>query len=94
MLKDFRPDMIIMDYAMPGMNGAEAFVTLRQLYPELPVLFISGFADSHVLDRAVGAASVLRKPFRPAQLAAAVRSILDAKSGSRTRPRPDDSAEA
>jgi DNA-binding response OmpR family regulator len=80
---DFRPDMVIIDYAMPGMNGAETVVTLRQLYPELPVLFVSGFADSRVLSSAVGAAPVLRKPFRPAQLAAAVRSILGGRSGSK-----------
>jgi DNA-binding response OmpR family regulator len=85
MVKDIRPDMVIIDYAMPGMNGAEVVVTLRQRYPELPVLFVSGFADSHAVESAVGTAPLLRKPFRPAQLAAAVRSMLDARSDSKQR---------
>jgi CheY-like chemotaxis protein len=80
MLSDFRPDMIIIDFAMPGISGAETAVTLRDMYPGIPILFISGFANAHELDSAVGSAPLLRKPFLPAELSAAVRSMLDART--------------
>jgi DNA-binding response OmpR family regulator/anti-sigma regulatory factor (Ser/Thr protein kinase) len=76
LLATFAPDLVIMDFAMPDMNGAETAVALRQHCPGVPILFCSGFADSEILDRAVGPAPILRKPFRPAQLAAAIRSAL------------------
>lgn len=78
-LSDFTPDMIIMDFAMPGMNGAETATAVRQQCAGIPILIVSGFADSEVLENAVGNGPLLRKPFRPAELAAVTRSILDAK---------------
>jgi len=75
----FAPDLIILDFAMPGANGAEVAVTIRKIHATIPILFISGFPDSEVLERAVGTAPLLRKPFRPAQLAAAVRAALNTK---------------
>jgi CheY-like chemotaxis protein len=77
LLPKLKPDMVIVDFAMPGMNGAETARTLQRC-GGLPMLFISGFADSKVLEEAAGAAPLLRKPFRPAELAEAIRSILDA----------------
>jgi CheY-like chemotaxis protein/anti-sigma regulatory factor (Ser/Thr protein kinase) len=76
---DFKPDMIIVDFAMPGINGAETVLAVRERCAGIPTLFISGFADSEVLESAVGTAPLLRKPFLPAELAAAVRSMLDGK---------------
>jgi hypothetical protein len=50
----------------------------RQRNGDLKVLFLSGYSDSAVLESAVGDALLLRKPFRPADLATAVRHALDA----------------
>jgi DNA-binding response OmpR family regulator/nitrogen-specific signal transduction histidine kinase len=77
-LSDFNPDLLIVDFAMPNMNGAEVVTTARSRNPQLKILFLSGYADSAVLESAVGEALLLRKPFRPSELAAAVRSALDA----------------
>jgi CheY-like chemotaxis protein len=76
-LSDFCPDAVILDFAMPGMNGAEAAVAIRERCPNVPLLFVSGFADSELLEKSVGKAPLLRKPFRPAELATAVRSVLE-----------------
>jgi signal transduction histidine kinase len=76
-LREYRPDLVIVDFAMPGMNGAEIVVAARKQNPQLKILFLSGFADSDALETAVGAAPLLRKPFRPLELATAVRSALD-----------------
>jgi DNA-binding response OmpR family regulator/two-component sensor histidine kinase len=76
-LADFKPDMMIVDFAMEGINGAETALEARQRYPGIPILFISGYADPEELRSAVGNAPLLSKPFQPGELAAAVRSRLD-----------------
>ena len=76
-LAEFRPDLLIVDFAMPGLNGAEVVLAARKKNPGIRILFVSGFADSDALENAVGSAPLLRKPFRPNELAAAVRSAID-----------------
>jgi CheY-like chemotaxis protein len=77
-MREFVPDLLILDFAMPGTNGAEMAVLARKELPGLRVLFLSGFADTRALEAAVGTAPLLRKPFRPIELAAAVQLALDA----------------
>jgi CheY-like chemotaxis protein len=77
LLSAFSPDLLIIDFAMPGLNGADVAAAARMSNPDIRILFVSGFADTGTLDAAVGKASLLRKPFRPADLAAAVRDALD-----------------
>jgi PAS domain S-box-containing protein len=58
------PDVVLLDFAMPHLNGAEVAKLLRQKHPDLPLVFISGFSDTAQLQNAVGSnATVLRKPF-------------------------------
>ncbi|MBU0556781.1 MAG: response regulator [Alphaproteobacteria bacterium] len=58
-------DIAVIDFAMPGMNGAELSLRIADRSPSLPILFISGFADTAALESAAGAdVIVLRKPFR------------------------------
>ena len=78
-LEEITPDLLIADFAMPGRNGAEVARAIRQRLPDLPILFFSGYADSAALEAAVGKAPLLRKPFRPNELATAIRSLLDQK---------------
>jgi signal transduction histidine kinase len=82
LLGEFNPDLLIVDFAMPGMNGAEVVTAARQRDAHLKILFLSGFADTEALETAIGAAPLLHKPFRPIELAAAVRSALDGQEGS------------
>jgi CheY-like chemotaxis protein len=79
-LGEYTPDLLIVDFAMPGMNGAEVVMAARQRNARLKTLFLSGFADTDALETAVGAGALLRKPFRPIELAAAVRSVLDGQA--------------
>jgi signal transduction histidine kinase len=79
-LNDHAPHLLIVDFAMPGTNGAEVAVAARSKYPGLPILFVSGYSDSSVLEAAVGDTTLLRKPFRPIELAAAVRSVLESSA--------------
>jgi signal transduction histidine kinase len=77
-LKTLRPDLLILDFAMPGINGAEIATAAREANGSLKILFVSGFADTDALEEAAGEIALLHKPFRPAELAAAVRKALDA----------------
>jgi signal transduction histidine kinase len=76
-LADFDPDLLVVDFAMPNMNGAEIVTAARAQKAALKILFLSGYAETAVLESAVGQAPLLHKPFRPAELAAAVRTALD-----------------
>jgi CheY-like chemotaxis protein len=67
-------DLLIVDYAMPGMNGLETIRQARQRRPELRPLLITGYAGA-VGGGAVGI-PLLRKPFAPAELARMVAEIL------------------
>ena len=71
------PQLMIIDFAMPGTNGAEVVKAARAVQPTLPILFVSGYADSAALEAAMGSAPFLRKPFRPAELASAVRAAIE-----------------
>ena len=53
----------IIDFIMPGMNGAEVGRRVHERLPGLPIVFISGYADTDAL-RGVAGAVILRKPSR------------------------------
>jgi len=81
-LDEFDPDLLVLDFAMPGINGADTAAAARQRNAALRILFVTGFADSAALAAAVGGAPLLRKPFRPSELATAVRLALDTPATS------------
>jgi CheY-like chemotaxis protein len=70
-------DLLLLDFAMPGMNGAEVAREVHARRPGLPILFVTGYADTEVL-AAAGDGGILRKPFVEKDLAAKVRSALRA----------------
>lgn len=60
-----KPDVAILDYAMPGMTGANLAAELRNKFPSLPIVFVTGFSDWDAIAQAAGPnAVVVRKPFR------------------------------
>ncbi|HYW15364.1 MAG TPA: PAS domain-containing protein [Allosphingosinicella sp.] len=76
-MREWRPDLVLMDYAMPGMNGADAAREARKLHPGLPIVFVTGYAESEQLEAALGCdVPVLRKPFTLVQLATVVEENL------------------
>ena len=76
-LKDYRPDLLVLDFGMPGTNGAEVAASARQQNENMRILFVSGYSDTSAIENAVGKTPLLHKPFRPAEFATAVRSSLD-----------------
>lgn len=81
-LSGARFDLVLMDFAMPGINGAEAGRAIRARWPGLPILFITGYADPTALD-SIGEDAILRKPFLSTELDAKIRRVLDQSAGRR-----------
>lgn len=74
---DVVPDLVVTDLTMPTMGGEELAARLRELVGELPVLFISGYAESWPAEDAAGPRSrFLPKPFTMDQLQAEVDALL------------------
>jgi signal transduction histidine kinase len=73
-------DLLVSDYLMPGMSGAEVVREARRLRPELPALLVTGYTN---LIQGPGAELPrLAKPFRQAELAARISDLIEA---ARTR---------
>lgn len=82
---EFRPDVLMLDMMMPGMDGAQTLDAIRA-WPSaaaLPVVFITARAQAHEVARfrAMGALDVMTKPFDPMTLALELRAVL-ARAGS------------
>jgi PAS domain S-box-containing protein len=60
-------ELVLTDFAMPNMTGAELADIVRRDYPELPVMFITGFADIDILD--VDQQLIVQKPYKEEELA-------------------------
>ncbi|GGX36050.1 hypothetical protein GCM10007242_49130 [Pigmentiphaga litoralis] len=76
MLRAEVPDLLMVDFAMPGMNGAEVIVEARKDFPALPVVMATGYAELPMPSGAIGAHRVLQKPFSLQQLGAIVADSL------------------
>jgi len=68
-------DLIIVDFAMPGMNGADVARQALARRPRLPVLFVTGFADRSALG-GISETQIVSKPFVNDELARKVRVAL------------------
>jgi CheY-like chemotaxis protein len=72
-------DLVVLDFAMPGMNGMEVARQVRSKFPALPVLFVTGYADNAMLEE-IGGARIVKKPFVGDELAEKVQGGLANRS--------------
>jgi len=80
--KDLRPDVVIMDAQMPGMDGVEATRKIKRDFPAISILFLSTFADYIEAGRTAGCDGYLTKDCDPKQLYAEVRRIAASPKSS------------
>lgn len=70
-------DVLVTDHLMSGMTGGELAQVVLDKRPDLPVLIISGYAETDGISSSLPR---LTKPFREADLIAVVRQMTDAKA--------------
>ncbi|HEX5327355.1 MAG TPA: response regulator, partial [Acetobacteraceae bacterium] len=83
LLETDRFDLLLADFAMPGMNGSELADAAKRLVPELPIVFMTGFAQHDALQTwtAQGYRTV-EKPFDLAVLDDTIRRALRAATAA------------
>jgi CheY-like chemotaxis protein len=78
--------LLLTDVVMPGMNGAALAANLAPLYPEMKVLFMSGYTGSFATQIGLlgAGAKVLQKPFSRDALLRKLREVLELPQESRS----------
>ena len=85
-------DLVLVDYMMPGMNGFDVLGQARKIRPEIAGILMTAYGTPDIINGAtrIGFNAILRKPFTPTELRAAVEKVLAgtdvALPGSTTRP--------
>jgi PAS domain S-box-containing protein len=76
LMEQLAPDLLITDYAMPEMSGADLARAIRKRNPAQRIIYISGFEDAPALAKGAADAPLLRKPFAPHELYETVQKSL------------------
>ena len=73
-----KPDCVVVDVQMPGMNGLEVQQRMVQEHPDVPLIFMTAHTDEVVAERAVavGAVGFLNKPFADDSLIELIQRAL------------------
>jgi CheY-like chemotaxis protein len=75
-------ELLLSDVVMPQVTGPDLARQAQARRPDLPVVFFSGYADPEAIAGAIPLARLLRKPFRPTELAKLIETALaEARSG-------------
>jgi PAS domain S-box-containing protein len=77
------PDLMITDYLMPGMTGADLAAEAQTLRPALPILLATGYAN--LAGQQMANLPLLPKPFRQNELAARIADLIDTGRSGRRR---------
>lgn len=79
-VRDYTPDVILLDMMMPGMTGRQTLAEMRKLphMADVPAIFMTARAQHAEIEelRNVGAADVISKPFDPMSLADQIKSAI------------------
>ena len=77
-LSETRPDLIISDFMMPGLDGPGLIAALRERggEPEIPCILMSSMPEENIRERIQGYAAFVRKPFQLAAVVALVGRLI------------------
>ncbi len=80
--REARPDVILLDYTLPDLNGDQILAQLRAdpATARIPVIMMTALTDNFDLERcrSLGALDVIGKPFSPRTIAAQIQELLAA----------------
>jgi pilus assembly protein CpaE len=84
---ELRPDVIVMDINMPGMDGVQAAEIITQRLPTCPIIMMSVHGEADQLKRSIsaGAREFLVKPFSGDEFAASIRTVFERELARRTQ---------
>jgi len=79
MYQDTRPDVVLMDITMPGMDGLTALKKIREIDAAARVIICSALGQQQLIVQAIqlGAKDFIVKPFQPRRVIAALKKALD-----------------
>jgi signal transduction histidine kinase len=79
LLREEKPDLVIMDIRMPEKNGIEGLQEIRQIDPNVSVVMLTGYGDLDTAQKAIrfGATDYLQKPFDVNEIQDTVRMYID-----------------
>jgi CheY-like chemotaxis protein len=70
-------DLILLDFAMPGMTGSEVARSVRADNPSQPILMMTGYLEHEAVLSELGAQPMLQKPFDPSELLFRVSALIE-----------------
>lgn len=84
---ELRPDVVVMDINMPGMDGVAAAEIISQRLPTSPIIMMSVHGEANQLKRAIsaGAREFLVKPFSGDEISTCIRRVYERELASRTQ---------
>ncbi len=79
MFRVFDPNLVLLDLAMPGMNGIDALERMKQIKPDVSVIMLSAQSNPELIFKAskLGADDYISKPFEPKELDLRIAKVLD-----------------
>ena len=77
-IKEFRPDVVLMDIDMPIVNGVEAVKNIRKVNEQLPVIMLTIFDDNENIFNAIcaGATGYILKRYATEEICDAIRNVM------------------
>jgi len=78
-IKQERFDLVITDLKMPGISGMDVLKSIKDIHPDLPVVFITGYSsvDNAVEVMKLGAVDYIAKPFTPEDMLKVIKTALE-----------------
>lgn len=82
-IEDSNIDLVFLDLVLPDMNGVEVLKEIKKAKSDLPVVIITGYPDSEIMNQALelGPISVLKKPFNREQIRDLLKILLAPSTG-------------
>jgi DNA-binding NarL/FixJ family response regulator len=82
LIKELKPDVVVMDLKMPVMNGLTAIEEIKKLEQEIPVLVLTSFTDDDMVISAIqlGVKGVMIKEMPPEELLDAIRDVAHGRN--------------